>query len=75
MADDLRTTLGCYGDSVVKSPNIDQLASKSQVFLNTYAQVCWCCLCLLFSQFQCETNGVIFLKLPFIDNKVDLTEL
>lgn len=41
MADDLRTTLGCYGDPVVKSPNIDQLASKSQVFLNAYAQVSW----------------------------------
>lgn len=40
MADDLRTSLGCYGDSVAKSPNIDQLASKSQVFLNAYAQVC-----------------------------------
>ena len=39
MADDLRTTLGCYGDLLVKSPNIDQLASKSQVFLNAYAQV------------------------------------
>lgn len=42
MADDLRTSLGCYGDSVVKSPNIDQLASKSQVFLNTYAQQAVC---------------------------------
>lgn len=40
MADDLRTSLGCYGDSVAKSPNIDQLASQSQVFLNAYAQVC-----------------------------------
>lgn len=42
MADDLRTSLGCYGDSVVKSPNIDQLASKSQVFLNAYAQQAVC---------------------------------
>ncbi|XP_029918348.1 iduronate 2-sulfatase [Myripristis murdjan] len=42
MADDLRTTLGCYGDPVVKSPNIDQLASKSQVFLNAYAQQAVC---------------------------------
>lgn len=44
IADDLRTSLGCYGDTVAKSPNIDQLASKSQVFLNAYAQVCWCCM-------------------------------
>uniref|UniRef100_A0A665TC34 Iduronate 2-sulfatase n=1 Tax=Echeneis naucrates TaxID=173247 RepID=A0A665TC34_ECHNA len=42
MADDLRTSLGCYGDSVVKSPNIDQLASKSQVFLNAYVQQAVC---------------------------------
>ncbi|XP_075999570.1 iduronate 2-sulfatase [Genypterus blacodes] len=42
MADDLRTSLGCYGDSVVKSPNIDQLASTSQVFLNAYAQQAVC---------------------------------
>ncbi|XP_037636548.1 iduronate 2-sulfatase [Sebastes umbrosus] len=42
MADDLRTSLGCYGDSVVKSPNIDQLASNSQVFLNAYAQQAVC---------------------------------
>ncbi|XP_047440620.1 iduronate 2-sulfatase [Mugil cephalus] len=42
VADDLRTSLGCYGDSLVKSPNIDQLASKSQVFLNAYAQQAVC---------------------------------
>uniref|UniRef100_A0A3P8WNY8 Iduronate 2-sulfatase n=1 Tax=Cynoglossus semilaevis TaxID=244447 RepID=A0A3P8WNY8_CYNSE len=42
MADDLRTSLGCYGDQVAKSPNIDQLASKSQVFLNAYAQQALC---------------------------------
>ncbi|XP_056457040.1 iduronate 2-sulfatase [Gadus chalcogrammus] len=42
MADDLRTTLGCYGDPLVKTPNIDQLASKSQVFLNAFAQQAVC---------------------------------
>lgn len=40
LADDLRPTLGCYSDPVVKSPNIDQLASVSTVFHNAYAQVC-----------------------------------
>jgi len=40
LADDLRPTLGCYSDPVVKSPNIDQLASVSSVFHNAYAQVC-----------------------------------
>ncbi|XP_072252312.1 iduronate 2-sulfatase isoform X2 [Leuresthes tenuis] len=42
VADDLRTSLGCYGDTLVKSPNIDQLASKSKVFLNAYAQQAVC---------------------------------
>ncbi|XP_060783362.1 iduronate 2-sulfatase isoform X2 [Neoarius graeffei] len=42
IADDLRPTLGCYSDPVVKSPNIDQLASKSTVFNNTFAQQAVC---------------------------------
>lgn len=42
IADDLRTSLGCYGDALVKSPNIDQLASRSHVFLNTFAQQAVC---------------------------------
>lgn len=39
VVDDLRPVLGCYGDKLVKSPNIDQLASQSIVFSNAYAQV------------------------------------
>lgn len=39
VVDDLRPTLGCYGDNLVKSPNIDQLAFQSVVFQNAYAQV------------------------------------
>ncbi|XP_027010497.1 iduronate 2-sulfatase [Tachysurus fulvidraco] len=42
IADDLRPTLGCYSDPVVKSPNIDQLASKSTVFYNAFAQQAVC---------------------------------
>uniref|UniRef100_A0A672MTS1 Iduronate 2-sulfatase n=1 Tax=Sinocyclocheilus grahami TaxID=75366 RepID=A0A672MTS1_SINGR len=41
ISDDLRPTLGCYSDPVVKSPNIDQLASVSTVFHNANAQVCY----------------------------------
>ncbi|XP_069468860.1 iduronate 2-sulfatase isoform X1 [Ambystoma mexicanum] len=42
IVDDLRTTLGCYGDAVVKTPNIDQLSSQSVVFQNAYAQQAVC---------------------------------
>ncbi len=39
VVDDLRPTLGCYGNSQYKTPNIDQLASKSVVFNHAYVQV------------------------------------
>uniref|UniRef100_A0A8C5Q3H4 Iduronate 2-sulfatase n=1 Tax=Leptobrachium leishanense TaxID=445787 RepID=A0A8C5Q3H4_9ANUR len=42
IVDDLRTSLGSYGDDVVKSPNIDQLASQSVIFTNAYAQQAVC---------------------------------
>ncbi|NXU49841.1 IDS sulfatase, partial [Turnix velox] len=42
VVDDLRPVLGCYGDKLVKSPNIDQLASRSVVFSNAYAQQAVC---------------------------------
>jgi iduronate 2-sulfatase len=40
--DDLRPELGCYGDSQVKSPNIDRLASQGMLFASAYCQVAVC---------------------------------
>lgn len=40
--DDLRPELGCYGNQVVKSPNIDQLANKGILFTKAYAQQSMC---------------------------------
>lgn len=37
--DDLRPELGCYGNSWVKSPNLDKLASEGFLFKKHYAQV------------------------------------
>lgn len=40
--DDLRTSLGPYGDAVAVTPNIDQLASEGMTFRETFAQVAVC---------------------------------
>jgi iduronate 2-sulfatase len=36
--DDLKPILGCYGDKLVKTPNIDRLASRGTVFMTNYCQ-------------------------------------
>ncbi len=40
--DDLRPQLGCYGDPVVKSPHLDQLAAEGLIFQRAYCQQAVC---------------------------------
>ena len=40
--DDLRPELGCYGNSIVKSPNIDRIAARGVVFNRAYCQQAVC---------------------------------
>jgi len=40
--DDLRPELGCYGESHIKSPNIDQLASEGTRFDRSYCNIPVC---------------------------------
>jgi len=40
--DDLRPELGCYGNQIIQSPNIDKLASSGYVFNNHYVQSAIC---------------------------------
>lgn len=42
VADDLRTTLSCYGDTFIKTPNIDSLASRSVLFSTVASQQAVC---------------------------------
>lgn len=40
--DDLKPVLGCYGNTIVKTPNIDRLAKRGTVFLQNYCQQAVC---------------------------------
>jgi iduronate 2-sulfatase len=40
--DDMRAELACYGSPIVRSPNIDRLASRGTLFSKTYCQQAVC---------------------------------
>ncbi|XP_043514944.1 iduronate 2-sulfatase isoform X2 [Frieseomelitta varia] len=42
IVDDLRTTLGCYGDIKAYTPNIDRLATEAAIFSQAFAQQALC---------------------------------
>lgn len=42
IADDLRPTLGCYGDELALTPSIDSLAQDGLLFTNAHAQQALC---------------------------------
>lgn len=75
--DDLRPQLGCYGDSIVKTPNINRLASKGIIFKNAYCQQALCgpSRASFLTGYRPETIGVKDLNTHFRDVVPDIVTL
>lgn len=70
VSDDLKASvLGCYGDRVCRTPNIDQLAREGVVFERAYCQGVWCApsrTSFMFSRYRGE--GTVNLGQYFREN-------
>ncbi len=75
--DDLRPELGAYGNKIVKSPNIDELASNGVVFNRAYCQqaVCTPSRTSLLTGLRPDSTQVWDLKTNFRDHMPDVVAL
>lgn len=78
MVDDLRPDLGCYGNKIVHSPNIDKLASQSVLFKKQYAVVptCGASRCAILTGYLPRSRAALSNEacVTFISNKPKTAE-
>ena len=79
VADDMNSALGCFGDQIVKTPNLDRLAARSVAFERAYCQFPLCApsRASFLSGLRPETTRVLSLTVPtrkYIQDAVMLPE-
>jgi arylsulfatase A-like enzyme len=77
MADDLRTSLGCYGDKQARTPNIDRLAGRGVRFDRAFVQypVCNPSRTSMLTGTRPEKNGIVGNDTFFRDKLPDVVTL
>jgi uncharacterized sulfatase len=77
LSDDLRDTVGCYGNTAVKTPNLDRLARRGVVFQHAYAQypVCNPSRTSFMTGLRCEQTRVVENTVMFRSRLPDIVTL
>ncbi|MEZ6096553.1 MAG: sulfatase [Pirellulaceae bacterium] len=75
--DDLRPSIGCYGDKAAVTPNLDRLAASGVLFERAYCQVAVCnpSRASLMTGLRPDTLGVWTLPIHFREAKPDAVTL
>lgn len=77
VSDDLRDTVGCYGNAFAKTPNIDRLAARAVRFEHAYAQypVCNPSRTSFLTGLRCEQTHVVDNNTQFRTRLPDIVTL
>ena len=77
VVDDLRTSVGIFGDKLAITPNIDTLCSRGTVFANAHCQIAICnpSRASVMTGMRPDTLRVWGLKKHFRDEKLDVVTL